>query len=270
MDMNEIIFYQVPRDLLCETNYLDDIINVLNNRISNYSIIVTNNGHELPITRFKKIVLLIGEEVLPAGAIPYKSYTDIIKVFRFFNIEGRYNKNPLPLPVGYNCKSNGQTMIRMYPEKRLQERRYDIFYAGHVGLLECRIELINKLASLTDLFKIFYQANSKFREGLPIDDYYRLLGDSKICVVPDGSSIHTYRFAEACGSGCVIITTHKSDLWYYRDAPLFYIDNWRRLTKEFLDNILNSDLDVLQDEIKKYYDEYLSGSAVADFIIKNI
>jgi len=267
--MNEVIFYNVDRDNLCETNYFDGIVDILNQRISNYSIIITADHETLPKTKHRKIVILGGEETGIAGLRPYSEYNDVIAVFRFYNVKGRYdNKYVFPIPPGYNCRSNDSDMIRMYPEKKLSDRDYDIFYSGQV--LGCRNELVNRLEVLSNDYNIYSQVNPSFRRGLDIDDYYRFLGNTKICVAPTGASVDTFRYVEACGSGCIVITTPKDDLWYYHNTPVFFIDDWSLLTNSYIDNILSMDIDTLQDDTLKYYNRCLSTEAVATYIIQNI
>jgi hypothetical protein len=267
--MNEVIFYKSDRDNICETNYFDNIISILNEYLNDYSIIVTGDYVTLPDTKYKKIVLLGADENGNAGLKPYSNYNDVVAVFRFYNHKGRYdNKYIFPIPIGYNCRSNGKTMIRMYPEKPISERKYDIFYSGQT--LECRKELVKQLGILSKSFNIHFQSNPSFRRGLDIDDYYRMLGDSKIVVCPDGTAVDTFRFTEACGSNCIVITTPKEDLWYYEDASVFFVDNWSILTKERIDDILSIDWSTRQQEINEYYDRCLSETAVALYIIKTI
>jgi hypothetical protein len=221
----------------------------------------------LPETKYRKIVFLIGEASWDVGSDVYPSNNDVVAVFRDYCIDGRYdNKLIYPIPSGYNCRSNGKVMVRMYPEKRLSERKYDVFFSGQK--LSHRTVLVNKLAEYNSSFNIMSQATPSFRQGMGIDDYYKTMGDSKICVVPDGTSIDTYRFTEALGSGCAVITTPKPDLWYYKGAPVFYVKDWDGLTKEHISNILGGNLDVLQETIREYYDEHLSARAVANYIIK--
>lgn len=266
IDMNEVIFL-LEKDNACQTNYFDGIITILNQRISDYSIIITADYKSLPATQYKKIVILVAEDGEKFGLRPYTTYPDVLAVFRFYSFEWGYdNEYVFPIPIGYNCRTDGHTMIRMYPEKKMSEREYDIFYSGQV--LPWREELARKLEELRMSFNIFSQVNPTFRTGLDIDDYYRCLGNSKICVVPDGASTDTFRYVEACGSGCAIITTHKPDLWYYCNAPIFYVNNWGELTKEFAANILNKNLDVIQNNIIKYYNEYLSEETVANYILR--
>jgi len=267
--MNEVIFYKADRNNICETNYFDNIINILNKYIDGYSIIATGDCNTLPITLYKKIVLLGADENGNAGLRPYSDYPDVVAVFRFYNSEGRYdNKYVFPIPPGYNCRSNGRLMERMYPEKKTADREYDIFYSGQT--LKCREDLVRQLQILDKPFNIHHQVNPSFRQGMNIDDYYQFLGNSKICVCPDGTAIDTFRFVEACGSGCIVITTPKPDLWYYEDAPVFYLNEWSELTEEYVRNILSKDTDKLQRDIKSYYDACLSEKTVADYIITNI
>jgi len=267
--MNEIIFHNVDRDNLCETYYFDGISDILNNIISGYSIIFTADFKTLPDTKYKKIVILGGDESGDAGLNPYSQYNDVVAVFRFYNKADRYdNKYIYPIPIGYNCRSNGSLMIRMYPEKKISERTYDIFYSGQT--LEWRKPLVSKLDELNKYFNILYQSTPSFRQGMDINEYYQTMGDSKVCVCPDGTVVDTFRFIEACGSGCIIITTPKPNLWYYHNAPVFIIDNWGLLTREYIENILNEDMEDIRNATLDYYHQYLSAEAVANYIKDNI
>ncbi len=112
--------------------------------------------------------------------------------------------------------------------------------------------------------------NNSFRSGLFIDDYYKLLGDTKIVLSPDGTSIDCFRYVEAFGSGCIVITTKKEDIWYYRNSPTFYINSWDELNEDLINNILLMDLDEIYMNNLKYYIEKLSEEAVANYIIEKI
>jgi hypothetical protein len=267
--MNEINLDNFERDNFCETRYFDNIISILNNYISDYSIVVTIDHTRLPETKYKKIVFLIGEPACAAGKDIYSNYSDIVAIFREYCDIGHYdNKRIFPIPIGYNCRSNGKVMERMYPEKPISERKYDIFYSGQP--LPWRKSLVDTLEGLRMSFNIWSEPTTGFRQGLDIDDYYRTMGDSKICVCPDGTAPDTYRFTEACGSGCIVITTPRANLWYYRTAPLFYVKDWSELTRQYLSNILHGDTSYSQRMINKYYADNLSEEAVANFVLKTI
>jgi hypothetical protein len=266
--MNEVIFL-LEENNACEFNYTYGIINILNKYISDYSIIVTADFMSLPPTKYKKIVILAGELSYNTGTDIYTSYSDVVAVFRFYCASWHYdNKRIFPIHCGYNRTSNGTFMVKMYPEKKISERKYDLFYSGQK--LDHRKVLVGRLDELKNSFNVFSQVNPMFRLGLDIDDYYKFLGDSKICVVPDGTSVDTYRFTEACGSGCAVITTPKPDLWYYHNAPVFYVNNWDELTKEFINEVLSWDLDNIQISTLKYYNDCLSEEAVAKYILTTL
>lgn len=265
--MNEVIFL-LEKENACQSKYFEGIVEILNKFISGYSIIMTANYKTLPDTKFKKVVLLAcedGEE----SVMPYRNRNDIIAVFRYYAQEWGYdNRRVFPIPIGYNCRSDGHFMERMYPEKKISEREYDIFYSGQI--LPNRKKLVSRLEDLKDSFNVFLQSNNAFRTGMPIGEYYKHLGDSKICVAPAGTSEDTFRYNEAMGSGCIVITTTKPQFWYYHKAPVLFIEDWNSLTKEFISDILNKDLDALQKDIKEYYNRCLSEEAVAMYIIKTI
>jgi hypothetical protein len=266
MNKNEIIDL-LEKDNACQTNYINNIVSILDQNISGYSIVITSDYLSLPATKYKKIVILAGEDAEMAGIQPYSSYTDVVAVFRFYGFESGYdNRYSFPIPSGYNCRSNGKMMVKMYPEKKISERKYDLFFSGQK--LDCRKELESRLSGLSKSFNVNRIITSFFRQGLDIDDYYNTMGDSKICVVPDGTSVDTFRFSEACGSGCIIITTPKTDLWYYHNAPVFYVKEWSELTEEFIRDILSKDLDAMQNDVLRYYNECLSEEAVANYILK--
>ncbi len=267
--MNEVIFDNLDRFNLCETIYFDNIISILNNHISDYSIVVTVDYTKLPETRYKKIVFLIGEPSCSVGKDIYSSYPDIVAIFREYCDQRHYDNHRIyPIPIGYNCRSNGKLMTKMYPEKKMSERSHDVFYSGQP--LPWRKSLTDVLGELSKSFDIIYQPTTGFRQGFDIDDYYKIMGDSKICVCPDGTAVDTYRFNEAYGSGCAIITTPKPDLWYYRTAPLYYVKDWSDLTPTYLRNILCGNLNDMQDKVIKYYNDNLSEEAVANFVLKTL
>jgi hypothetical protein len=248
--------------------FFDGIMAVLNESLSGYSIIMTIDYKNLPETQFPKIVLLVCEDG-DNNKMPYSDRTDVVAVFRYYAAEwGFDNKKVFPIPIGYNCRSNGKMMQRMYPEKPISERKWDIFYSGQS--LPGRVELVKILDTLKSSFNVFSQVTPMFRLGLDIDDYYRALGDSKICVVPDGTSQDTFRYSEAVGSGCIVITTTKPDLWYYKDAAVLFLKDWSLLTEKGVRGLLDNILDVPKEEILEYYNRCLSERAVANYIIKTI
>jgi len=270
--MIEKIFYEIDEDFWCETKYLNGIFDLIEGKLEgDYSVVMTPNLRTLPQTKYKKIVLLTGDELGRIGMNPYPN-DDVVAIFRIFNRIGRYdNKYIFPIPPGYNWTMHSdrtKKMVRMYPEKKLSERKYDIFYAGQP--LPWRDELVRNLNSMSDKFNIFSAVNTTFRSGMAVDDYYKMLGETKIALSPDGTSVDCFRYVEAFGSGCIVITTKKDDIWYYRDSPTFFINSWSELNEDLINHILSLDIDDLYQKNLKYYNDKLSEEAIAEYIIRNV
>jgi len=267
--MIERIFVDIDEDFWCETRYINNIIDKLDKKLDNdYSIVVTHNLKSVPTTKYEKIVILIGDEQGRLGLNPYINQ-NVKAIFRIFNLNDRFDdKFIFSIPPGYNWTMHSdrtKKMVRMYPEIPLSKRKYDIFYAGQP--LPWRKTLINNLKKLNGKFNILSQENSSFRSGIDIDDYYKILGDTKIALSPDGTSIDCFRYVEAFGSGCIVITTNKENLWYYKDSPTFYINSWDELNEDLINKILSLDIDNIYEENLKYYNEKLSENAVSDYIL---
>lgn len=270
--MIEKIYYEIDEDFWCETKYLNSIVDILQEKlIGNYSIILTPSLNILPQTKYKKIVILTGDEL--GNFIPQNYYNqDVIAVFRIFNRIGRYDdKFVYPIMIGYNWTMHSdrtKKMIRMYPEKKLSERKYDISFIGQQ--LPWRQPIFDKLKILSNKYNIYSGINNSFRTGMYIDDYYKLLGESKIVLSPDGTSVDCFRYVEAFGSGCIVITTKKDDIWYYRNSPAIFINSWNELNENLIENILSMNIDDIYQQNLEYYKEKLSEEANANYIIEKI
>ena len=272
MDKNEIIYVDIDLDFWCEVKYLTNVLNFLNEMVNNYSIVVTHNLHDLPTTKYKKIVILTGDETYRLGLSPYKNH-DVLCVFRIFNKTNSFDDNFIyPIPTGYNWTMHNDStkkMKKFYNEKNLSEREYDIFFSGQ--RLYNRESLFNNLIKINDKFKIYSNINEGFRKGIEIDEYYKLLGNCRISLSPDGTSIDTFRYVESFASGCVVITTKKDDIWYYEDSPAIFIDSWDELNETLIENILkNNDLDKIREQNIEYFEKKLSEYSVANYMLNKI
>jgi len=272
--MIEKIYYEIDEDFWCETKYLNNVVDILIDKlIGDYSIVITPNLRRLPDTQYPKIVILTGDELGNFGQYHYPEQYNVSIVFRIFNRIGRYDdKYIFPIPIGYNWTMHSdrtKKMTKMYPEKKISERKYDIFYSGQPCNYD-RAILVDRLNRFSNNFTILNQTNSSFRTGIDIDDYYKILGDTKIALAPDGTSVDTFRFVEAFGSGCIVISTKKDDLWYYKDSPVFLINSWNELTEELVSHILSLNIDEIYESNLKYYKDKLSEESVANYMIENI
>jgi len=274
-NMNEKIFYEIDENFWCETRYLNNVYDIIKDQlIGDYSIVITPNLRTLPKTNYKKIVILTGDELGRLESNPYPN-DDVAAIFRIYNVTGRFDEKFIfPIPCGYNWTMHSdpsKKMVKMYPDKKISERKYDIFYSGQMCIYDRSVLMynLNQLIS-TNKFNILSQVTPTFRSGVPIDEYYKLLGDTKISLAPDGTSVDTFRYTESFGSGCIVISTNKNDIWYYRNSPVFLINSWNELNENLINHILSLDIDDIYIKNLQYYKDYLSEDAVANYIIRSI
>lgn len=270
--MIEKIYFEIEEDFWCETRYVNGIFDNLRERlVGDYSIVITSNLYSLPITKYKKIVILTGDELGNLGMNPYVNQ-DVAAVFRIFNDNSRFDeKYVYPIPPGYNWTMHSdktKKMNRMYSEKKLSERKYDIFYSGQP--LPWRQTLVNILNNLSDKFNILCKVNNSFRSGIDIDEYYKIMGETKIAVAPDGTAPDSFRFVEALGSGCIVVVTNKDDVWYYRNSPVVWIESWNQFDEEFVNKLLSMNIDDIYQKNLDFYKNNLSEEAVANYILECI
>lgn len=81
--------------------------------------------------------------------------------------------------------------------------------------------------------------------------YSAKMMDSKICLVPRGTSLETYRFFEAVRYGCVVVTEALPSKWFYDGSSAVQINDWNDLGK-VLEKLLND-----QQLMKKKHQESL-------------
>jgi hypothetical protein len=191
----------------------------------------------------------------------YYEFFDII--FRFYLQENCDYKKIFPINIGFN--SSGEFNIVPNKGNKLSERINDVFFMGNPHV---RGEFYNSMNKLSTKYDITF--TNGFRTGLPIRDYYNKLSNSKICLCPNGVSLETFRYNEAFGSGCIVITKNKVNSWFYENSPAIFVNSWSEVTEEFINNILSSNVDEKYEQNLDYYEKYLSPNANAEYIIKTI
>lgn len=269
--MNEIIFDTdsgFSPNHFCETGYLNKIVDNLDKIVDEHSIIVTMSKNILPKSeKDKKIIILTSDEFNPRGLLQHKYPT-----FRTFNtVPTLYDyKTCFPIPLGYN--STGFEMKQMYPDKPTTERKYDFVFSSQAKLKE---GLHQRLNSIKNDFNCIVKQTGGFRQGYSIDEYYQLLGESKISF----AAVESFRYFESLASGCITILIEdleefkhnihgsKVKLWYYENAPIIRINSWRDLNVPFLKSILNQqNINEAQKASLNYYKKNNSPEAVANYI----
>jgi hypothetical protein len=197
--------------------------------------------------------------------------------------------NIYTIPLGYYNQLDT-------PDKPIHERTYDVFFAGSAindsyipGSLKAFLASLltpPKIQSRQKMITHFHQFQNKFlnfkaelslTNGFylmtekDIQTYAERLMNSKICLIPRGTSYETYRFFEAIRFGCIPIIEVLPPHWFYDGFNGVKIKNWSNLT-ETLEGLLN-DPDLLESIHKKalwWWQNKCSENAVGQYIVNEL
>lgn len=244
-----------------EYDYLKKIVDILSDNLDdNYHLYIIHDNFKGNIIIDKNIINIaihIGNEVRYSN----KNYEKFNYIFRFYLEHKCDYKKIFPISIGYNS-SGKNTNFQFKNNIELKNRESDVFFIGNKKVRKSFYNAIKKYISIYDI-----RFTDGFRQGMKINDYIEQLNNTKICLVPAGSSPETYRYTEAFASGCIVITTIKCESWFYENSPAIFIRKWSDFNEELVNKILNSDLKTLYDLNLKYYYEKLSPEANANYII---
>jgi hypothetical protein len=144
----------------------------------------------------------------------------------------------------------GYAFLEDVPMKTMHERPYHCFFAGSVDTALGRHSYRKWLrtpkeiarAELLRAVEALQKKDPRFRfDGRVVSlasmvdkssdgrTYSQRMMDSKICLAPRGTIVDTWRFFEGVRSGCLVITEPLPDEYYYKNAPVIQIDDWREL-----------------------------------------
>ena len=249
----------------CEIHYITKILENLYEYLDNSYVIVVVTGDEqllnINLDKTKTNILIhVGNE-LKYNDINYHKFD---YVFRFYHFDKVDNKKIFNINIGYN--SSGYNEVYLNNNKKIKDRTYDIFFSGQ---LRNREDLNIACKNITVGNNLIRFTNG-FRQGLNINEYYDILSDTKICLIPNGDSPETFRYNEAMSSGCIIISLKNIQNPYYKNSPIHLLNNWNELNNDLILNILKSDLETKQKEIIDFYNTNLSPNVMAKFIVNKI
>ena len=155
------------------------------------------------------------------------------------------------IPLGYGNQLD-------LPIRPMTERSIDVFFAGSVehghdqGLKQwiespktlSRQQMLNNLDELasgrpdlrvalstptTFAWNAIHYGQDAGAQVLDAESYSAKMMDSKICLVPRGTSLETFRYFEALRYGCVLITEQLPQRWFYNNSPAFQVESWSEL-----------------------------------------
>lgn len=154
-----------------------------------------------------------------------------------------------PIPLGYFNQED-------LPLKPLKSRTYDVFFAGSVshenyGTFSPKRILRTPKESSRARMLYFLEVSQSQLQNLTIkvhqtssfnasrhassESYSEGLMNAKVCLVPRGASLETFRFFEGLRYGCVLITEKLPSHWFYQGAPTLEIRDWSLLPQVLSD-----------------------------------
>jgi hypothetical protein len=103
------------------------------------------------------------------------------------------------------------------------------------------------------------------------DHFTDILNKSKICLAPRGGSAETTRLYQGILCGCVVISEPLAPHWFYEDAPIVCLKDWRKLGT-VLDDLLNRPerLEQLSARGREWWETRCSETVVARFIAERV
>lgn len=124
-----------------------------------------------------------------------------------------------------------------YEMPMFDDREYDVAFVAYGGSSPLRIEAANVLKKAHDSNLLNAAiAVSQNSQPLSIDDYRKLMRNSKVIVSIPGAGIDTLRFWEAMGFGAVLCSVEIVNSLVIRNAPedrrhAVYFDNWNMMVE---------------------------------------
>lgn len=265
-----------------EPPYLLKILDNLTELNDDYHFIISRTNTRQEILQFQKcidknkknILILLSDE---AGIVP-PFIGDLYLVFRTYNKKSLYdNEKIFPIPCGYSFGHNN-SFYKDFFKKSLIDRDIDIFYSAQTGTPD-RWSCVENLIKIKDNFKSIVNITNGFAQGFKLEEYYSLMRNSKISIVPRGAVVpESFRYFESFESNSIVITTYPIEdqnykHWYYNDSPAIFLSDWDQLTNDLIVDLLNIDkLKYYDIKNKEYFDKNISPIGVSNYmlnIIKN-
>ncbi|MDH6087601.1 glycosyltransferase family 47 protein [Umezakia ovalisporum] len=189
------------------------------------------------------------------------------------------------IPLGYNNSKD-------LPIKNIEDRLYETYFSGSVihipypvwslkywlgtPKILARKLMISSLKNFQkknpDL-KIELSITGGFRNRTSEDErsYCEIMMDTKVCLIPRGTSFETTRLFEAMKYGCILVTETLPSRWYLDGAPVIQIKNWHDLGK-ILETLLDNQqlMQELHQKSLNWWKYKCSEGIVANYIIERL
>jgi hypothetical protein len=270
---------------VCEPPYLTK---ALNNLLlsDDYHFIISrlNTTYEINATEAlledgkKNILIMLSDE---AGIIP-PNIDKYFLVFRTYARKSLLSGKIHPIPCGFSCSYGGYFGKNDWlyddmekPKKNLIDREFDIFYSGQVS--PNRLSFINQINNIKNNFNSKIKLTSGFASGFELNDYYSMMQNSKIALVPNGAVVpESFRYFEAVESNCIIITSYpvknnEFNHWFYEGSTAIFLNDWKELNVDLIQSLLKKEtLEEYNIKNREYFENKISTKALSEYMLKTI
>ncbi|AKG20945.1 hypothetical protein [Calothrix sp. 336/3] len=212
--------------------------------------------------------------------------------FKFYKLKNFvYNENKslhiFDIPLGYYNQLD-------LPIKDIKTRSYDVVFAGSIAFKsysfwsprrwfqtpkiitrKCMISSLQAIQEKYPSLKVQLSLTSSFgyqgSREVAAKSYSEQLMDAKICLVPRGSSLETFRFFEALRYGCIVVAESLPSRWFYNGSPAIQVVHWSELDK--IIDTLSQNVELMQKIHHNsliWWQEKCSESAVGSYIAEQL
>ena len=180
------------------------------------TVIVTNDRNALPEHHGATVVILVSDET--HGVPDY--HRDVLMVFKQYGPLTAV-RNVRPIPLG--CMSGFRPALHV----PILERPYDVGFCGYLHPTRAPFAALAAQLERDPRLRCSFVFTEFSGGGVPVGEYARRLGDTKIALAPiGGSSTESFRVFEALRTGCIVMTPRKPPFWFYEGWPALEIDDW--------------------------------------------
>ena len=188
----------------------------------------------------------------------------IFKHYVYFGYKDHPIIRPIPLPA-------------VVEPKRIldwEDRIYDYSFMGvnnpHRSIF--RLALEKRINDNRTKFTFFYEESQNVKQTPFYHHYANILNNTKLSFCPLGWRCNEcYRTIESARFGSIILSSELLPHWYNLSSPYIKVNYWTDLS--IIDTVLSKTKRELKDlsyNTRKWYEDYLSPKAVADFVTREV
>jgi hypothetical protein len=137
-------------------------------------------------------------------------------------------------------------------------------------MIEKLMQVKNKYPDLNielSLIDKFLHGQSKIAS----DSYSLDMMNTKICLVPRGTSFETFRFFEGLRYGCIVIAEVLPEYWFYQGSPAIHVEDWSQLDDVLIELISSEEIMLEKHQASlSWWHSKCSETAVGDYIAEKL